>query len=177
MGHNLGDYILKLVLGFDDTPYADRYSEKSPLTATVKKRRPKVMSKPQEAYGEGKSAREVAKELEDKYKIVETFYDMEEDFIVSLIEDVMADEIEEIMTMGVPSKKGISSSDTDKIEKKFRQSLTSQAYDGVIPGVPTLASQRGVSHLRQHPYAGRGSRPSFVDTGLYMRSFKAWVED
>jgi hypothetical protein len=135
------------------------------------------MSKPQEAYGQGKTTREVAAELETKYKIVETFYEMEEDYIVSLIEDSIGADLEKVALMNKPSKKGFSDADTDKIEKRFRQSLSSQAYDGMIPGVPTLASIRGVSHLRKHPYAQRGSRPSFIDTGLYSRSFRAWVEE
>jgi hypothetical protein len=71
----------------------------------------------------------------------------------------------------------VSVKETDKIEAKFRQNLSSRKYDGVIPGVPTTAAQRGISHLQQRPYAKRSSRPSFVDTGMYQRSFRAWVED
>jgi len=44
-----------------------------------------------------------------------------------------------------------------------------------IPGVPTKAALRGVNHRLKHPYRRRGARPSFVDTSLYMSSFKAWA--
>jgi hypothetical protein len=136
------------------------------------------MTRSQQVYGEGKTTVEVANELESKYHIVETFWEMEEDNFVELLEDSFAEDIEEVMQMGqVPKAGGISDKETDKIETKFRQSLTSQRFDGVISGVPTLAAQRGVSHLMQHPYARRGPRPSFIDTGMYMRSFRAWVED
>jgi hypothetical protein len=168
---------LKLHLGFQEYPYADRYGTQSPLTASVKKKAAKVISRSQASYGHGKTTSEVAKELEDKYKIVETFYNMEEDNIVELLTEAYGDKIEEVMAGQEVPKERISSKETDKIEAKFRRALSSQRFDGVINGVPTLAAQRGVSHLRQHPYAKRGPRPSFIDTGMYQRSFTAWIED
>jgi hypothetical protein len=35
---------------------------------------------------------------------------------------------------------------------------------------------RGVNHRFMHPYARRPSRPSFIDTGLYVANFTAWVD-
>jgi hypothetical protein len=151
---------MKLHLGFEDRPYVSRPSKggKTP-------------------YGQGKTTQEVAKELEDRYKIVEAFWEMEQDIFTESLEDAFAEDLEEIMTMKTPSRKGFSFKGTDVIEARFRRNLTSRRYDGVIPGVPTLAAQRGVSHLEQKPYAKRGSRPSFIDTGRYRQSFRAWVED
>jgi hypothetical protein len=169
---------LKLHFGFEDHPYHARYGPSSPLTQAVKRRTPKVMTRPQQAYGEGKTTVEVANELESRYHIVETFWEMEEDKFIEVLEDAFADDIEEVMQMGqIPKTGGISDKETDKIEARFRNYLTNKRFDGVIAGVPTLAAQRGVSHLKQHPYAKRGPRPSFIDTGMYMRSFRAWVED
>ena len=72
----------------------------------------------------------------------------------------------------------MSFEETDKIEQKFRSNLMRQRYDGMISGVPTLASLKGVSHVRSHPYAkANPQRPSFVDTGMYRDSFRAWVEE
>jgi len=62
------------------------------------------------------------------------------------------------------------------LEPRFRRSLSSKRFDGLIRGVPTRAAMKGVSHLRQDPYAQRPPRPSFIDTSLYQRSFKAWTE-
>jgi hypothetical protein len=136
------------------------------------------MSRAQQAYGQGKTTSEVAADLEARYKIVETFWEMEEDNFVEVIEEAFADDIEDVMQMGqVPKTGGISDRETDKIEKKFMQNLQSHKYDGVISGVPTTAAQRGVSHLYQKPYAKRAPRPSFIDTGMYQRSFRAWVEE
>jgi hypothetical protein len=144
----------------------------------VKKRAPKVLSRPQQAYGQGKTTKEVAADLEARYKIIETFWDMEEDTFVEILEDKFSDVIEEVMKLGGQTGKiGFTSKETDKIEDKFRRALSSRRFDGVIPGVPTTAAQRGVSHLLKQPYARRPPRPSFIDTGMYQRSFRAWVED
>lgn len=169
---------MKLHLGFEDYSYEARFTEASPLTRTVKARRPRQPTRTHQAYGEGKTTEQVAKELEDKYKIVETFWQLEEDNFVELLEEAFAEDIEDVMQMSeVKKAKGISDKETDKIEARFRQNLSSRRYDGMLPGVPTTAAQRGVSHLKQRPYAKRGPRPSFVDTGMYQRSFRAWVED
>jgi hypothetical protein len=135
------------------------------------------MSRAQHSYGQGKTTVEVAAEIEARFHVVETFWDLEENGIVEMLEDALADDIEDVMAMSKVSRKGISVKETDKIESRFRQNLTARKYDGVISGVPTKASLRGVSHLRQNPYAARNSRPSFLDTGMYSRSFRAWVED
>lgn len=131
------------------------------------------------SYGSGKNTREVAEELEAKYKIVETFVDMEEDFIIDILENSLADDVEKIIAnLGKIPRTGISTRETDRIENKFRYYIQSEKFNGVIPGVPTLASLRGVSHLLPQPYSRKNpSRPSFQDTGLYKSSFRVWVED
>jgi hypothetical protein len=165
MGFNLGDYILKLHLGFDSVPYS--YPPKSTRKGRISP-----------GYGAGKTTAQVAKELEQTYGIVEAFYNMEEDYLVRKIEDVMGEELEEVITMSrTTRKKAISDETTDLIEARFRRDLAARKYDGIIPNVPTTSSLRGVSHLRRHPYAKRGPRPSFIDTGLYRASFRAWVEE
>jgi len=142
---------MKLMLGFESLSYSS--------LATPRQRR-----SGKKIYGGGTNTQEVANRLERGYSIVETFYDMEEDNIVDIIEDAFLEDIEEVMTMGKPSKKGISDRETKKIEAMFREKLDQHAYDGVISGVPTEASIRD-------------SRPSFVSSGLYRKSFRVWVED
>lgn len=171
---------MKLVLGFESFPYSARYSADSPLPTLLKGRRPKVTTRTHTAYGAGKTTGQVAKELEDQYKIVEEFWKFEEDNFVELLEEAFAEDLEDVMQMKklTQKTKGISVKETDKIEERFRQNLSERRYDGVIAGVPTLAAQRGVSHMRSHPYSRRNPpRASFIDTGMYQRSFRAWVED
>jgi hypothetical protein len=165
---------MRLVLGFQDVAYKDIRTNKSPLPKTTKHRLSQNPSKAQLSYGEGKTTLGVALSLEERYKIVETFYDMEEDFIINLIEEQMEEELNEVLTMETTATqiKGLSTEETDKIETRFKQNLRRRRYDGVIPGVPTQTSLKGVSHLFMKPYARHGFRPSFIDTGLYMNSFR-----
>jgi hypothetical protein len=144
--------------------------------AVKSKRTRKRLTKPQRAYGEGKTTLEVAQELEDKYHIVEKFLEMEEDRINELAGDVITDAFEDIEKFTRHKWKKRTKA-MEGIESRFRANLVGRKYDGVLSGVPTMAAIRGVSHLNQHPYAKRASRPSFIDTGMYMRSFRAWLED
>lgn len=164
MGFYLGDYVLKLNLGFEPFPYTTKSSRtrtKLPKGARIAK-----------GYGEGKNSAEVAKELEERYELVDTFYlGIEEDLAFAL-EEFYEEEIETIM-MEKPPKKIPSDKMTKKIEREFRQYLQKEEH-----GIHTLAAQRGVSHLLPQPYSRKNRpRPSFIDTGLYMQSFRAWVEE
>ena len=164
---------MKLHLGFENTAYSARYSGQSPLTATMKKRRAKTLSPAQQTYGQNKTVGQVAEELEKKYGIVDAFYKLEENFIVDGFEGAYMNSLE--LGMGGGSWDVIWDPSLT-LEPKFRRALSSRRFDGLIRGVPTQASLRGVSHLRQDPYSPAASRPSFVDTSLYQRSFKAWTE-
>jgi hypothetical protein len=164
---------MKLQLGVENLPYLLRYSRYSPLTATQKKRRPKRLSQLQADYGKGKTTGDVATELENKYGIMEAFYNMEEDFIVDGFEDKMAKGLASGMSGGSFDYDW----DASQLETKFRHAITARKFDGVLKNVPTRAAQKGVSHLRVDPYRqGAAPRPSFMNTSLYMRSFKAWTE-
>lgn len=172
MGFNLGNYVLILSFGFEAVPYTGKAS---PLTSRLG--RPRRGSS---QYGYGKTTVQVAKELEDQYGIVETFFQLEEQKITDLLEEAYVEEISEVVMMQRLTKRtrGISTKETDKIEQSFRQSIDRRRFDGLIQGVPTTASLRGVSHLLPQPYSRKNStRPSFKDTGLYQSSFRAWVTE
>jgi hypothetical protein len=165
---------MKLQLGFESIPYSSRYTRESPLSATLKRRRPKRLSLIQQGYGVGKTVGMVAEELEKKYGIVETFYNMEEPNIVKDLENAFGNALELGMTGGSPEPIWDPSL---VYEPRFRRAISTRKFDGVIPGVPTKAAKAGVSHLRVDPYKkGAAERPSFMNTTLYMRSFRAWTE-
>jgi hypothetical protein len=176
MGRDLGHYIMKLVLGVDDHAYTARYEPQSPLSATKKKKRQASMTHAQMAYGQGKTTGVVAKDLEKRYGLMGAFWEMEQDYVMTLIEKSIGQSIEEMVASGERNPL-ISQDVLDKIETRFKRNLSTRRYDGQLNGVPTLAAQRGVSHLVRHPYAKRAPRPSFIDTGMYQASFKAWLED
>ena len=172
MGTTLGDYILKLQFGVESLPYSLRYTRESPLTMTQKRRRPRTMSMPQQQYGMGKTTGMVAGELEKKYGIMEVFYNMEENFIVDNFESAIANG----MVQGIMGGSWDYDWNATPLESKFRKAITGRKFDGITPRTPTKAAIRGVSHLRADPYRPSASRPSFMDTSLYMCSFKAWTE-
>lgn len=122
----------------------------------------------------GKTTGDVASILENKYGVMDAFYRVHGDDVAHAVEDSLGGALESLMMgrMIDPWAGGMRS-----IEERFREFISSGEAEHVgIPGTPTKAAQRGVSHRFAHPYARRSPRVSFRDTGLYMNSFRAWVE-
>lgn len=128
-------------------------------------------------YGSGsKTTGDVAEILEDKYHVMEHFYELHSVQIVENISDSLVGSFESLMS-GAPPRGDLYAGGTAKIEEAFKNFLTNKEMDALgYPGVPTAAAQRGVSHRFKKPYKKRAPRPSFIDTGLYESSFKAWVD-
>jgi len=166
VGCNLGHYDMKLNLGFEAYPY----TTKSSRTRKVLGKGARI----HKGYGAGKNTAEVAQELEEKYKLVETFWEAIEDTVVEKLEDVYADMIEDVLMMQEPSKKAFGDEYTQMIQENFRTFLDKEEH-----GIKTAAAARGVSHLLPQPYSKNNPkpRPSFIDTGLYRSAFRAWVEE
>jgi hypothetical protein len=124
----------------------------------------------------GISTYEVARILEHKYHVMEHFYRKHEDEITQIIMDDL-DEAALTAQMGGPAELAEDSSGMQKIRAMFNTFLDSKEIETMgVAGVPTKAALHGVSHRFKHPYARRGPRPSFIDTGLYEASFRAWVD-
>jgi hypothetical protein len=150
---------MKLNFGFEDYPYSVLGTAKSPLAkySVYKKRR---YSK---RYGENKTTGEVAQELEEKYGILDMFFEMEEDNIDDIIEDTFFEYAENVMMMQDYDKHALHER-VAKLENKFKYALSNRRFDGRITGAPTKAS------LKE-------GRASFIKSGLYRQSFRAWVDD
>lgn len=128
---------------------------------------------------------DVAQILEARYGIMGMFYLLRGDDIQHAIEELFKDRLEALQ-LGQPP--GQFPAHLDDVEQSFRNFLDTRQMDGRAPGVPTQASLNGVNHRLKHPYRryiyrrGRRtnrrapSRPSFIDTGLYQASFRAWIE-
>lgn len=149
----------------------------------------------------GETTGDVAAILEDKYHVMEVFYeDLGADLIMKALENSAAGAIESLL-MGAASgpfadfshvadaslRTRLESANTPsltisaraegEIEAAFRIFLDQREMDGVVPGVATAAAKKGVNHRFKHPYAkANKERPSFVDTGTYQAAFKAWVD-
>lgn len=129
----------------------------------------------QQGSNSGATTGDVAEILEAKYHVMEHFYEAHKEDIARNLEESLSDAIEAVM-MGAPSQNPFLAG-ASEIETRFRHFLSQREMDSLgYPGIPTKAAQKGVSHRFKHPYAKRAPRPSFIDTGLYEQSFRAWLE-
>lgn len=116
---------------------------------------------------------DVAGWLEDEYHIMEVFFNEKQAKIAADLEKGMQSSLEALL-MGAPSTLDPFGSATSKIEDTFKTFLSMKEMEKLgIPGVPTVAALTGKSARHKRRRGKR--RPSFIDTGLYQASFKAWV--
>lgn len=161
-----------LVFGVLDLPYADAASYRK-----AGERKPQSM--PQGSMTTG----DVAEILEKKYGVYQAFFDLKELEIVEALATAYGQTAEALMTGG-PADVDPGDVAGTSIQEMFKEVLTNKELDGKIPGVPTLAAEEGVSHRFKDVYnrkgkkgkRKRGSRPSFVDTGLYEGATRVTVE-
>lgn len=118
---------------------------------------------------------DVARFLEDRYGIMATFYRVHGKDVATALEQSLGGALESLL-MGQrvdPWGRGMQA-----IQQEFRDFISSKEAERVgIPGTPTQAALRGVNHRLKHPYRkSNPRRPSFRDTGLYMTSFRSWVD-
>ena len=136
-----------------------------------------VLVQPYRAPGKGVTAlttADVAGFLESKYGVMAAFYRVHQDIVMGAIARSMEGAVESLL-MG--RRVDTWGSATQVIQREFRQFISSREAERVgIPNTPTYAALMGHSHRRKHPYARGPRRPSFRDTGLYMASFRSWVD-
>jgi hypothetical protein len=117
---------------------------------------------------------DVAGWLEDEYHVMEVFFNQHSTDVSSALETSVRGALENVM-LGGPAGDPFAGAG-GAIEHAFRQFIDLKEMDALgYPGVPTVASLQGVSH-RFKDRRGVPGRPSFVDTGLYETSFRAWVD-
>lgn len=116
---------------------------------------------------------DVAGWLEDKYGIMAKFYEVHgDDVFAPAIENSLDGALESLL-MGSATNPWDSAMQTIGVE--FRKFISSKEAERVgIPGTPTKAALKGINPRLKR---GRGPRrPSFRASGLYMNSFRAWVD-
>ena len=138
---------MKLVLGVVDVAYSDPEVPGSVTTG------------------------EVADFLESKYHVMEVFYELHANDIAKDVGSAVAERIESIL-QGNPQE-SLKNLDVGDIEQKFRQYLDLDEWQKTS-GQAIAAAKIGVSQRKKS--RKRGVRPAFIDTGLYQKSFKAWLE-
>ena len=123
-----------------------------------------------------KTTYQVAQILEAKYGILQTFYNMNEQKIIDSLVESYENAISDIGFGADPMALDPAGAASSWIQHEFKESLSRQAYDGVIRGVPTQASLTGRSRRFKKGYK-TGTRASFIDSGLYQSSFQVWVDN
>ena len=120
--------------------------------------------------GKSTTTGEVAKILEANYGVIQTFVDLHEDEIGDELIDRLVG-IFESSAMG--AKLDYRVVDFPKVEKMFRDYLDAGEWENQIGNSATAAAAAGRSKRKKN--AGQTPRVSFVDTGLYRKSFRAWM--
>jgi hypothetical protein len=132
----------------------------------------------------GTTTGDVAEILEDKYHVMEVFFELRRQDVAAALERSIQGALDQL-DMNVPVENiNPFSGASGEIEAAFRHFLDSKEIESLgIPGVPTQAALDGVSHRFKNPRykktkggkkVKRAPRPSFIDTGLYEASMKAW---
>lgn len=135
-----------------------------------------VMDMPYSYGDQSRTTGDVAEILEAKYGIMQQFYDHNSQEIADNLAESMRGSLESLL-MGAPPALDPYGSGNSKTEAKFRDFLDQKVIETYgIPGVPTQAALKGVSHRFKKANARRGPRPSFIDSGLYQTSFRSWVD-
>jgi hypothetical protein len=119
---------------------------------------------------------DVARILEDEYGVMAVFADAHLGDIAQALESSIGAAIENIMA-GAPESNDVFGDATNEIEEifKFKFLQNEEMAELGVQGVPTQASiDRKSSRFKGKK--AKQSRPSFIDTGLYQTSFKAWVD-
>ena len=116
----------------------------------------------------------VAQWLENRYGIMGFFAVQHGEDIADAMANSIAGALESLM-MGAPPNGNPFAESMGQIEDFFRASLDAKEYDG-LPGVPTKRSLDRAS-LRFKSKKNPKERPSFIDTGLYQASFRAWIDE
>ena len=159
-------------LGVIDLPYNEAPSARRAPKAS---KHPRPHKSQAAKYG-NMTTGDVAEILEAKYHVMEIYWSLHEAQIAADLEESLSGALETIL-MGGPAQAHGFEGALSKIEDGFKQMLSQRELDGLgYPGIPTKAAQAGVSSRFKSGYTkNRTPRPSFVDTSLYMSSFRAWA--
>lgn len=117
----------------------------------------------------------VANALEERYHVLGTFVEHHKDDIGEAINNSLSGALENLH-MGLPLGDPFAEAGQE-IAAGFRTFLMTGEIEGYgIEGVPTQAALNRES-LRFKNKHGNAQRPSFVDTGTYEASMRAWIDE
>ncbi|EOW6510865.1 hypothetical protein ACOZXQ_000585 [Cronobacter malonaticus] len=115
---------------------------------------------------------DVAEFLEQKYLIMQTFFDRHGEEIARMMSDDIAASLENMLAGAPPASDPFAES-MSRVHDLFMAFLDNSEMNG-MPGVPTRRALEGISK-RFRDGKGPRPRPSFVDTGTYQAAMRSWV--
>ena len=167
----------KLHLGVVDIPYVDGPTKIRRHVSRARSRRHDAAMEGGPSPSGGVTTGDVAGWLENRYHIMELFFETHHQEITALLTEAMAGQLENLLAGGSSVEINPLAGGTEEIENLFRKFLSDREVETLgIPGVPTQAALKGVSARFKSGYNPKGRRPSFIDTGLYEASFRAWAD-
>lgn len=175
---------LTLHLGVLDAPYDAPKKPKKIAKPSTRVRKGAKIKKGDLIGGETQTTGDVAQILEDKYHVMESFYEVHQREIAQQLEKSLTNILEGVLQGVAPLTSNVFGEGEDQIKKAFSKFLSEGEMETLgYPGVPTAASgktskrQGGINHRLRKPYSKNNpERPSFIDTGEYEAHFKAWVD-
>jgi hypothetical protein len=167
-----------LHMGFVNTPYS-----KAAMAAPVRAAKAEFERKKRRSFPKTMTAEDIANILETDYSIVDVFNQIYGDEIEDTVSGVYENVVVKIFSEEGKfiQKRKFASEEmvkfmqpkTKEIEKMFKSFLDMEEMNGQGPrgeDIPTDAAKTGKGRRSKRP------GPSFIDTGVYRASFKAWVD-
>lgn len=121
--------------------------------------------------GENTTTGDVAEHLEEKYQIMQTFFDRYGNDISALMSNDLAANLENLLAGAPPIRDPLAES-MSRVHDLFVAFLDNEEMNG-MPGVPTHRALLGIS--KRFKRKKGDPRPSFIDTGTYQASMRSWV--
>jgi hypothetical protein len=120
----------------------------------------------------GKSTGDIAEILEGKFDVMGIFAEKHSENIADMVAQGFADSIDNIFA-GAPENFDIYAGAMAKIENQFIEYIDSEEH-----AIPTKAKAIGAAGARKkRQYRKTGNKITFVDSGMYRNSFRAWVKE
>ncbi|ECI5140561.1 hypothetical protein DT214_03015 [Salmonella enterica subsp. salamae] len=114
---------------------------------------------------------DVAEYLEEKYQIMQTFFDRYGNDIADLMSKDLAANLENMLA-GAPLPADPFEESMLQVHHLFVAFLDNEEMNGT-EGVPTARALEGIS--KRFKNRKGEPRPSFIDTGMFQASMRAWV--
>lgn len=117
---------------------------------------------------------DVAQYLEDRYHIMRSFVELNEHFIARQLVDQVAGAIESIAQGNRLPQLNWKPS-MAKVEERFRDFIAAGELQAMLPASQQVSEDTLKTSSRTKTQKIQKPRQAFVDTGLFVASFRCWV--